>query len=70
MPRLDGTGPNGEGPRTGFQRGCCSNRKPYCEKRLRCYEQRNLNQDDLKEEKEVLEERLNEINSKLDKDGE
>ena len=69
MPRLDGTGPNGEGPRTGFQRGCCRNQKPYCEKRLRCYEQNNFNKEGLKQEKEMLEKRINEIDSKLNDDG-
>ena len=28
MPRRDGTGPDGKGPRTGRGRGNCSDRKP------------------------------------------
>jgi hypothetical protein len=32
MPNRDGTGPNGQGPRTGRQMGNCENAQPICRK--------------------------------------
>ena len=35
MPNKDGTGPDGEGPKTGRQLGNCKNTKPICGRRQR-----------------------------------
>ena len=64
MPRLDGTGPYGIGPKK-----CCNRRKFYCEKRQKCYND-NANCNDYLEEKDLLEKRLKEINNKLNNNHE
>ena len=70
MPRLDGTGPNGEGPMTGRGRGDCQNRKPCCRRNNGTCRQEEYSRQDYLTEKEVLEKRLKEINEELSKDGE
>lgn len=67
MPRFDGTGPTGEGPRTGMGRGDCANRKPCCKRNTNECRQEKMNREDYLEEKKVLLERLDEIEKELNK---
>ena len=68
MPRLDGTGPNGDGPMTGCKRGNCTNigrrqrRNIDCPRR-RCYEDTKEN---LLLQKEELQKEIKTIDKKLD----
>lgn len=76
MPRLDGTGPLGEGPRTGFGRGNCpsdnvnSNQRNNFGRGLGiCYNTPN-DKESLLAQKVLLEKRLAEIEAQLKKLGE
>ena len=63
MPRLDGTGPWGYGPRTGRGLGsCCGYGSPYGRRFFSQKEEKEL----LEEEKEVLEKELEAVKERLE----
>ena len=66
MPRRDGTGPNGYGPLTGRRMGTCGRGLAAGQgygRNLSTYPEAK---DDLKREKELLEQRLKDIDKKLE----
>lgn len=67
MPRRDGTGPNGYGPLTGRRMGVCGRGLGYRQGYGRYAEPLNYreNESDLLREKELLEQRLKDIDKHL-----
>ena len=66
MPRRDGTGPNGYGPLTGRRMGNCSRRSGYGMGYCRSAQFYSNSKEELLKEKELLEQRLKDIDKKLE----
>lgn len=66
MPRRDGTGPNGYGPLTGRRMGNCSRRSGYGMGYGRGMQYNSDSKQDLLKEKELLAQRLKDIDKILE----